>query len=99
MQGRVSNETAGRSVVGVPVLPIARQHQFRTMPPNKARDPLAVLYGINDSAIRDAEIFTKEGTHRKCCFLRFFIAFLTRTSRSHFASREIHNTEGRTRGF
>src|ERR1700753_3350809 len=99
INSRVPNQTAGRSVVGVAVIPIGRQHQLWTMPPNNARDPLAVLYGVDDSAIRHAEIFTEAGTHRRCCFLRFFIAFLPRASRSHFTSREVHNTEAKTFGF
>ena len=80
-------------MVGVSVLPIGRQHQLRPVLPNNARNLVTVFYGIDDSAISHAEIFTKPGTHRGCGFLRLFVAFLSRTSRSHFTSREVHNTE------
>jgi len=93
MHGGVANETAGRCMVGVAVLPIGRQHQLRTVPPNNARNLLTVLYGIDDSAVSHAEIFTKPGTHSGCGVLRLFVALLARASRSHFTSGEIHNTE------
>src|ERR1700722_9437313 len=52
VDGRIPNETPGRCMVWVSVLPIGRQHQLRTVPPNNARNLLTVLYGIEHSAIR-----------------------------------------------
>src|ERR1700744_2732123 len=95
VDGGIPNEVPGRRMVGMAVLPIGRQHQLRTPPPNNAGNLLAILHGIDNSAIGLAEVFTKPGTHPGCSVFRLFVAFLTRAPRSHFASGEVDNTERR----
>jgi hypothetical protein len=64
------------------------------MPPDNARNLLTILNGIDDFTIGHIQVFAKLGTHQGRGFLRLMVAFFTRTSGSHFTSREIHNTEG-----
>jgi hypothetical protein len=80
-------------MVGVAVFPIGRQYQLRTVSSDNSRNLLPILYRVNDSAIRQAEVFTKPGTHPGCGVLRLFVALLARASGSHFTSGEIHDTE------
>ena len=80
-------------MVRVAVFPIGRQYQLRTLSSDNTRNPLTVLYRVDDSAIGQAKVFTKLGTHPRCGVLRLFVPLLTRAPRSHFTSGEIHDTE------
>jgi hypothetical protein len=80
-------------MVGVAVFPIGSQYELGTVFSDNARNLLPILDRINHSAIRQAEVFAKSGTHPGRGFLRLFVALLAGASRSHFASGEIHDTE------